>query len=287
VSLPVFALNLDKLSDDDIQMIKRMIPKLQLLIKAKEADSTIPTLTFDELYAPLDSNEQKFIKQFQKIKGKKAGIKIPWRGMSESVKLLVAIRDQRVQEKVKVTENGVTREEIKERTLPKQFLPLPVYQKYNEMMEAMEKDIGRRLLVDSGYRSSAFQLYLFVYYLQNHGYSIRETVKFVTLPGYSEHGDPKHQAIDFINKEGINGDPNVKEFEVLPENQWLLENARRFGFILSYPKNNLRGITYEPWHWRYDPKAAEKETKKRRKGKSRRSVPGMTPSQDKKHESLH
>lgn len=246
-------------------MTKQLIVKLQPLIQAKEADGSIPTLSFEELYEPLDLQEKKFLSQFQKLNGRKAGIKIPWRGLSSNAKLLVAVRGQKVKEKRKVTRNGETKEEITERTLPKQFLPLPVYKKYTEMMDAMEKDIGKRLLVDSGYRSSALQLYLFIYYLQNHKYSIKETAKFVTLPGYSEHGDPKHQAIDFINKEGIDGDPEVKEFEALQENRWLLENAHRFGFVLSYPPNSSTGITYEPWHWRYDPKAAKKITKKKTK----------------------
>jgi D-alanyl-D-alanine carboxypeptidase len=106
--------------------------------------------------------------------------------------------------------------------------------------------------VESAYRSSAYQLYLFVYYLSNHDYSIRETAKWVALPGYSEHGDPEHLALDFINANGINGEYNTPEFEALPEYQWLLQNAASFGFSLSYPKTQNTGITYEPWHWRYD-----------------------------------
>jgi len=97
-------------------------------------------------------------------------------------------------------------------------------------------------------------LYLLVYYLQNHDYSIRETTKFVALPGYSEHGAPKFQAVDFINADGINGENNPQEFEDLPEYRWLVKNARRFGFVLSYPKKSGTGITYEPWHWRYEGK---------------------------------
>ena len=30
---------------------------------------------------------------------------------------------------------------------------------------------------------------------------------------------------------------------------WLRTNAPRFGFHLSYPRNNPHGIGYEPWHW--------------------------------------
>jgi D-alanyl-D-alanine carboxypeptidase len=91
-----------------------------------------------------------------------------------------------------------------------------------------------------------------VFYLSNHEYSIKETAKFVALPGYSEHGAPKFQAIDFINAEGINGEDNPQEFEDLAENKWLLEHAGEFGFVLSYPKDAPGGITWEPWHWRYE-----------------------------------
>ena len=33
--------------------------------------------------------------------------------------------------------------------------------------------------------------------------------------------------------------------------KWLEKNASQFGFYLSYPKNNIKGIKYEPWHWSY------------------------------------
>ena len=34
---------------------------------------------------------------------------------------------------------------------------------------------------------------------------------------------------------------------------WLAENAHEYGFILRYPqgKEELPGISYEPWHYRY------------------------------------
>jgi len=134
--------------------------------------------------------------------------------------------------------------------LPPQFLPRDVNERYTKMMEAMQKDIGKRLYLESGYRSSAYQLYLFIDSLKNHNYSIRETAKYVALPGYSEHGCPRRQALDFINEDGVNGDGNPQEFEDLPEYAWLTKNAGKFGFILSYPKDANEGITYEPWHWR-------------------------------------
>ena len=42
-----------------------------------------------------------------------------------------------------------------------------------------------------------------------------------------------------------------EDFEDSIEFQWLEKNASQFGFYLSYPKNNIKGIKYEPWHWSY------------------------------------
>ena len=32
--------------------------------------------------------------------------------------------------------------------------------------------------------------------------------------------------------------------------QWLTDNAYKYGFSLSYPKNNSHFV-FEPWHWRF------------------------------------
>jgi len=238
-------LKLDGLPPKDIEMVKALLEKLQPLTKARVKEETLATLTFDELYAPLDDEEKLFLKSFQDLDAKELNVRIPFRGMATGQEPLKKIAGQRIRY-VRV-ENGASHE------IGVQYLPQHVYDRYEQMMKAMEHDIGKRLLIESGYRSSAYQLYLFVFYLSNHDYSIRETVKFVALPGYSEHGAPQHQAVDFINPDGINGEDNPQEFEDLPEYDWLLQNAGKFGFVLSYPKTGKAGITYEPWHWRFEP----------------------------------
>jgi len=42
-------------------------------------------------------------------------------------------------------------------------------------------------------------------------------------------------------------------FENTDAGRWLAENSYRFGFILRYPrdKEDITGIRYEPWHFRY------------------------------------
>ena len=136
--------------------------------------------------------------------------------------------------------------------LDPQSLPRPSLEAYQRMMDAMQAELGTRLLVESGYRSGAYQLYLFLFYLPKHGDSIRETNRFVALPGHSEHGYPPRQAIDFINEAGINGEDHPEQFEALPEYAWLQQRAKAFGFALSYPRDNPFHTSFEPWHWHFE-----------------------------------
>lgn len=232
-------LDLNRLSQQDIKTVKDVLVKLSLLIKQKQQKHELITLTLPQLYAPLNAAQSKFLKNFEHLDANELNIKIPYRGLTVGKQLLM-VTDQKIKDK-----DGF-------KSLPIQFLPEQVFISYINMMDAMQKDIGKRLYVESGYRSSAYQLYLFVSSLKNHNYSIRETAKFVALPGYSEHGDLEHQAIDFINEDGINCQSDAKNFEALPEYNWLLKNAQKFNFVLSYPKNSPEGITFEPWHWRFE-----------------------------------
>ena len=69
------------------------------------------------------------------------------------------------------------------------------------------------------------------------------TNEYINRPGTSEHH--LGLAVDFNNVD--EGFENTKAYK------WLLENASDYGFILRYPKEkeNITGIEYEPWHWRY------------------------------------
>lgn len=69
------------------------------------------------------------------------------------------------------------------------------------------------------------------------------TDEYINRPGTSEHH--LGLAVDFNNVD--EGFENTKAYK------WLLENASDYGFILRYPKEkeDITGIEYEPWHWRY------------------------------------
>jgi hypothetical protein len=136
------------------------------------------------------------------------------------------------------------------------YCPDHSYKDYLLMTAAMKKDTGRKLLIDSGYRSPGRQAYLFFYYLvTSSGYSLKENARWIAMPGYSEHGHPVKNAIDFTSEEGINGfsaGQSAADFTALPEYEWLLENGYKYNFFLSYPEDNRFGVAFEPWHWRWD-----------------------------------
>jgi len=231
--------DVNRLSLPDVNKVEILLDKFAPVIKERREKNNLASLTLDELYAPLTESQKILLKNFENLDANTLSVKIPYLGIAAGNEELVAIRGQ----KIKV--NG------KFQTLPPQFLPKDVNQSCTQMMDAMQKDLGKRLYVESGYRSSAYQLYLFLASLKNHSYSIRETAKFVALPGYSEHGCPRLQAIDFVNEDGIDGQNNPQLFEVLPEYAWLVKNAQNFNFALSYPKDSNDGIAFEPWHWHY------------------------------------
>jgi LAS superfamily LD-carboxypeptidase LdcB len=233
-------INLQQLSPEHEARVQSILQKLDPLIEAKRQSGDMSRLSFQELYSLLDQTEQEFLRFFQTFDPIRAGIKTQWQGLSEGVPDLVRLDNQ------KILRQG------KEEIIAPQYVPAPAHAAYERMMQAMERDLGKRLYVDSAYRSSAYQLYLFLFYLGNHEYSILETARWNAFPGYSEHGNPQNQALDFINAEGVTGEENPEDFEKLPEYQWLTQHAHEHGFVLSFPKNAGVGIAFEPWHWRFE-----------------------------------
>ncbi len=127
---------------------------------------------------------------------------------------------------------------------------------------------GRQFVVASGYRDSEKQQQLLEEDIENsmqklgltweQAYMLetRETMP----PGYSEH------------ETGLAVDIVALDYQILDEGQestaenlWLRENCSRYGFILRYPKGkeDITGIDYESWHFRYVGKEAAQEITKR------------------------
>jgi hypothetical protein len=234
-------LNVDQLSPTDTNRLQTLLHRLEPLITERKEAGTANLLAWDELYQPLTDEERAFLHAFRALKAKRLGATSHYFGEDSAALDLVPVGPWHL-----------TPPHGKPVTVDRQVLPRPVHAAYEAMMRAMEHDLGKRLLVESGYRSPAYQLYLFLYYLPKHGHSVRETNRFVALPGHSEHGYPPRQAIDFINQEGINGEDHPEQFEALPEFRWLTEHAHEFGFTLSYPRDNPHHTAYEPWHWHFE-----------------------------------
>lgn len=118
--------------------------------------------------------------------------------------------------------------------------------------------------VTNGYRSYATQTWLFNSYVDKEWSSgrfatkeeaIAEVLTYSTRPGTSEH------------QSGLCCDMNnvdlsdVSKFNNSPTAKWMEENACRFGFILRYPegKQDITGIIYESWHFRFVGRTAATE----------------------------
>lgn len=80
------------------------------------------------------------------------------------------------------------------------------------------------------------------------GQSLSEILKVCAAPGYSEHHTGR--ALDLTS----NGSEALSEaFDTTEAFHWLEKYAHLHSFTLSYPKRNKVGISYEPWHWAYNP----------------------------------
>lgn len=101
--------------------------------------------------------------------------------------------------------------------------------------------IGLQLI--SAFRSFDYQQALIRAKLAR-GRSLEQVLAVTAPPGCSEHHSGR--AVDI----GCAGCPPLEEsFEATDAFSWLSSNARRFGFLLSYPRGNRYGYLYEPWHW--------------------------------------
>ena len=111
-----------------------------------------------------------------------------------------------------------------------------------KMFVAAKAD-GVTLYVKSAYRSFENQESLKSSYTVTYGAGTSNS--FSADQGYSEH--QLGTTVDIITP-GLGGE--LDNFDKTLAYQWLLKNAYRFGFTLSYPENNTYYV-FEPWHWRF------------------------------------
>lgn len=116
-----------------------------------------------------------------------------------------------------------------------------VYPFLEDLLKAAWDD-GINLKVLSGYRSFEEQNTLKQHYTVQYGSGANA---FSADQGYSEH--QLGTTVDFTTTE-LGG--NIEGLEGTEALAWLEENAYKYGFVMSYPKDNIYYV-YEPWHWRF------------------------------------
>lgn len=110
-------------------------------------------------------------------------------------------------------------------------------------MQATATAEGIRLRIVSAFRTVERQREIIEAKLAQ-GQSIEDVVKVNAPPGYSEHHTGL--AIDIGTDES---EALEQAFEHTAAFAWLMANGVRFGFHLSYPRDNPYSYQYEPWHW--------------------------------------
>lgn len=128
------------------------------------------------------------------------------------------------------------------------------YQELKNMLNDAKKQ-GLNIIVCSSYRTYDKQKELFVnkvkeYLKEGYGYNEAQEAAsmWVAKPNTSEH--QLGLAVDLASKKNQRLDDSQ---ERTAEQQWLIKNCWRYGFILRYPSNksDLTKVGYEPWHYRF------------------------------------
>nr|WP_264467779.1 M15 family metallopeptidase [Thomasclavelia saccharogumia] len=128
------------------------------------------------------------------------------------------------------------------------------YQELKNMLNDAKKE-GLNIIVCSSYRTYDKQKELFVnkvkeYLKEGYGYNEAQEAAsmWVAKPNTSEH--QLGLAVDLVSKKNQRLDDSQ---ERTAEQQWLIKNCWRYGFILRYPSNksDLTKVGYEPWHYRF------------------------------------
>lgn len=121
-------------------------------------------------------------------------------------------------------------------------------QSFRAMQQAAAAD-GVALTLLSAYRSIEMQRQLFFAVKAERNQTSLDRAKVSAPPGFSEHSTG--YAVDLGDQRAPQS--NLSEsFAETAAYRWLQDNAARFHFTLSFPRNNAQGVSFEPWHWRFE-----------------------------------
>ena len=111
---------------------------------------------------------------------------------------------------------------------------------------AAARSEGLSVFLSSGYRSYETQTYLFNRKAAEYGEEVAQTI--VARPGTSEH--QTGLCCDITDRYYEMKDSSLEDTELY---RWMSRHCQEYGFIVRFPKGreDVTGIIYEPWHFRY------------------------------------
>lgn len=124
-----------------------------------------------------------------------------------------------------------------------------VIEPLNNLMDDFYEIYGATdIMVTSAYRSYNTQVSLFNREIEIKG-SEEVAAQWVARPGYSEHQTGLVFDLD-LNYASSSGGIDYDGKGIY---KWVNEHCQNYGFIIRYPDNkqDITGIVYEPWHFRY------------------------------------
>lgn len=117
------------------------------------------------------------------------------------------------------------------------------------MMQRAAAGEGVSLTLLSAFRSIALQKQLFFDVKASRNQTAVDRAKVSAPPGFSEHSTGFAIDIGDLSQPQANLSPAFMHSNAF---HWLLKNAARYHYVLSFPANNPQGVSFEPWHWRYE-----------------------------------
>lgn len=146
---------------------------------------------------------------------------------------------------------------IKEENRPRFLVPAPFTKENILVHPTVAKELKQlitklrltdKIMVVDGYRTKEDQIELWENTLKERGRQFTES--YVARPGCSEHESGLAIDLGLVRAKHDLIRPTFAKGRVVEK---FLKEMKHYGFILRYPngKQEITGIEYEPWHFRY------------------------------------
>jgi zinc D-Ala-D-Ala carboxypeptidase len=119
--------------------------------------------------------------------------------------------------------------------------------KFQAMVSAARSS-GVNITTISAFRSVEDQKRLFFGVGAERGQQPTKRAEVSAPPKYSEHHTGYAVDIGDSSSPATNLNQN---FDTTPAYKWMKANAATYSFEISFPKDNIQKVSYEPWHWRF------------------------------------